>query len=632
LFPAALCAQDPWPQILASFGVLPSNDKVLVAHAGTPADPAWWRKVEDGAFLILEGDSPLAAGFGFHAGEPLTLTSMVDLHQPKLSIILEKPLEIRRFTIPPDARTFTSDRWSGAPVVAGAKRGKGALLWIAASPGPQGYERFPYLPQALTDLGYEPPFRAQRTWAFFDSSYRSRVDLDYFAVRWRRTGISALQVAAWHFYEPGPERDAYLRHLIEACHREGILVYAWFELPHVSEKFWNDHPEWREKTAVLQDAALDWRKLMNLANPDCSRAVKIGVSDLINRFDWDGVNLAELYFESLEGAGNPSRFTPLNDNVRAGFRSLRGFDPVELWSTRRDAASLRMFLDYRASLARTIQEEWLTEIEKARSIHPDLDIVLTHVDDRIDKGMTDAIGADSARVLPLLDHHKFTFLVEDPATVWNMGPRRYPEIAKRYPASPKLAIDINVVERYQDVYPTKQQTGIELFELVHMAAQSFPRVALYFENSILPPDLSLLSAASAVVTQFETQPENTGSKLTVNSPHGFLLRWNGPALLDGKLWAAFDGHEVMVPAGRHTIFPSSGEETPRLTAFNGELHSAAAVGKRLDIAYASSSRALANVDCEVAQVSIDGAPADPIHVGRTFLLPSGDRHATFVCK
>ena len=71
------------------------------------------------------------------------------------------------------------------------------------------------------------------------------------------------------------------------------------ELPHVSEKFWDQHPEWREKTAVLQDAQLDWRKLMNLTNRAAFAEVSKGVRDLVMHFDWDGVNLAELYFESL---------------------------------------------------------------------------------------------------------------------------------------------------------------------------------------------------------------------------------------------------------------------------------------------------------------------------------------------
>ena len=51
-----------------------------------------------------------------------------------------------------------------------------------------------------------------------------------------------------------------------------------------------------------------------------------------------------------------------------------------------------------------------------------------------------------------------------------LGPQRYQTIAERYlPLTPpdRLAIDLNIVDRYQNVYPTKQQTGTELFQLVH---------------------------------------------------------------------------------------------------------------------------------------------------------------------
>jgi hypothetical protein len=629
LFPTVLAATDPWRETLASIGVLPSNSSVAVAGPGTPASSSWRSKVENGTYLILEGDSPLAASFGFRPnGTLITLTSMVDVQQPNLSLVLEKPLAIHRFLLPPGAKVFTKDRWSPAPTVAGLKLGKGALLWVAASPGTHGYERFPYLPQALTSLGFELPVRARRTWAFFDYSYRTRVDLDYMAAKWHEAGISALHVASWHFYESDPEKDAYLNRLVESCHRAGILVYAWLELPHVSNRFWDEHPQWREKTAVLQDAALDWRRLMNLANPDCARTVKKGVADLINRFDWDGVNLAELYFESLEGAANPSRFTPLNDDIRSAFRAANGFDPVDLWTSRKDARSLRLFLDFRLSLARRLQEEWLSEIEKARALHPDLDIVLTQVDDRMDKDMTDSIGVDSARAFSLLKDHSFTLLVEDPATVWNLGPRRYPEIARRYPSSPKLAIDINIVDRYQDVYPTKQQTGIELFELVHLAAESFSRVALYFENSIMAPDLPLLSAASAVVSQYDSQYD----KLVVDSPHGFITHWAGPAAVDGRPWAAVDGNDIIVPSGKHTITPSPGVAGPHVTAFNGDLQSATGSNKQIRIAYVSSGRALATLDCDAAGLLIDGEVATLHRVGRTLILPGGERSADVTCK
>jgi len=299
-----------------------------------------------------------------------------------------------------------------------------------------------------------------------------------------------------------------------------------------------------------------------------------------------------------------------------------------LWTSRKDSSSLRRFLDFRTSLARQMQQEWLTEMEKARGAHPDLDIVLTHVDDRMDKGMTDAIGADSVRAFSLLKDHAFTFLVEDPATLWNLGPQRYPEIAKRYPASQKLAIDINVVDRYQDVYPTKQQTGVELFELVHLAAGSFPRVALYFENSILAPDLPLLSAASAVVTKFE----RVSDRLTVESPRGFTTAWEGSAVVDDMPWAAVDGKRIILPAGKHTVRAGVDSSGPHLVAFNGELVFATVSGREIQVAYSSSGRALATLDCETASVAVDGKAAAAPQVGRTVILPAGERRASIVCK
>jgi hypothetical protein len=623
-----------WPDILSSIGLIQqpaSISHVFVARTGAAASSEWKGRVEQGAILILEGESSLAEMFGFKPGSGnVRVTSLTDVHRTTLPIVWEKGLDLPVFDLPAGAQVFTRARWNGAALAAGLRRGAGAVLWIAAPPGEHGYERFPYLLEALCDLGMEPPFRSSRLWAFFDSAYRSRVDLDYFAARWRRAGISALHVAAWHFYEPNAEQDAYLARLIEACHREGILVYAWLELPHVSEKFWNDHPEWREKTAVLQDAQLDWRKLMNLTNRDCFRAVSAGVQQLTGRFDWDGVNLAELYFESLEGMGNASRFTPMNDDVRTLFRQEGGFDPIELLSNRKETASRAAFLEFRASLARKMQEEWIGELETARRRKPHLDLVLTHVDDRFDPGMRDAIGADAARVLPLLDSHAFTFLIEDPATVWNLGPQRYTAIAERYraitPHREKLAIDLNIVDRYQNVYPTKQQTGTELFQLVHQAAASFQRVALYFENSLLPPDLSLLPSAAAAVTRVE----KVGPKTVIDSVLGAGLPWKGSAMVDDAPWPVADGETVWLPAGAHSVEPAAAAPGPHLLRLTADLESARAVdATTIEFSYQSSARAIAILDRAPLGLQVDGSneplqPAGP----KTIFLPRGQHFVT----
>jgi hypothetical protein len=625
----------PWANILSSVGLVQSptgGSSVFVVRDMSALTAAQWlQRAEHGAFVIVEGDSSLASSLGFKpTAKHVAVRGIADTHGQKLSIVWEHPLELPLYEMPPGAHVFTKERWTGAPLTAGFRKGMGGILWTAISPGQRGHERFPYLLQALSDLGFEAPFRSARLWAFFDSSYRSRVDLDYFAERWRKEGIAALQVAAWHYYDSDPERDAYLRRLIEACHKRAILVYAWLELPHVSEKFWSDHPEWRERTALLQDAQLDWRKLINLTNPAASKAIGEGVRGLIGRFDWDGVNLAELYFESLEGYANPARFTPMNDDVRREFQAAHGFDPVELFDPAsprhpsKDASGMRTFLEFRADLARRLQEHWIAEIDAMRRTRPHLDLVLTHVDDRFDTQIRDEIGADASRVLPLAAKHDLTFLIEDPATIWNLGPQRYPQIAKAYepltPARNKLAIDINIVERYQDVYPTKQQTGVELFQLVHLSSSAFQRVALYFENSILPTDIALLPAAASTVTRVE----QIGPKLMIDSKHGVGVPWTGPALVDGKSWPLRDDAVVWLPPGAHSIETGAKESAAaRVLDFNGEMKAASATASGIEIAYQSNSRALARLVRRPSRLEIDGEAASISMFGDALVLPKG---------
>jgi hypothetical protein len=227
--------------------------------------------------------------------------------------------------------------------------------------------------------------------------------------------------------------------------------------------------------------------------------------------------------------------------------------------------------------------------------------------------------------LPLLGRHAFTFLIEDPATVWHLGPARYKTIAERYealtPRHEKLAIDVNIVERYQNVYPTKQQTGTELLQLIHEAAVQFARVAVYFESSLQPVDLSLLPSAAATVTRIE----RLGAGIVVHSVCGIGLPWQGDATVDGQAWPVSDGQTLWVPAGAHVIESISRVPGLRLMRLNGDLKAARLVNRsEIEFSYESGARAIALFDRSPQRIEIDGAVQPIFSAGpTTVLLPPG---------
>mgnify|MGYP001346269882 CR=1 FL=1 len=629
----------PWSRIFAAIGIAQSGKSdpvVVVAGAKEQIDVL---KLAEHHIVVLEGNTAASRSLGFIAKtETVQVRRIYDVHAPKMNIIWEQAVSVQPVAVPAGFEIFATEKWKGIPVMAGKRTGDGAILWVATGPGATGIERYPYLLQALVDLGLALPMQTTSLWAFFDSSYRIRADVDYLASRWRKSGIGVLHVAAWHNMEPDAVQDEFLKRLIAACHRNAILVYAWLELPHVSEKFWADHPAWREKTAVGQDAELDWRKLMNLQNPDCHREVAKEVGAVLERFDWDGVNVAELYFESLEGASNPARFTPMNDDVRQEFKAKAGFDPKLLfdpassYSAAKNPGALRQFLDFRAGLASRMQADWLDVIDRTRSSKPYLDTVLTHIDDRFEPGIRDALGADVARSLPLIQARHSTLLVEDPATLWDLGAERYSKLAEKYheltPDLNRIAIDINVVERYQDVYPTKKQTGIELLELVHQAASSFHRVALYFENSLERQDLALLPNAAATATLVKKGVD----EFDIDASEETRVLWQGPIEVDGKLWPIKNGQSVLAPAGKHRLSTGTAEAAVTLSDFNGEVRSAVGSQTGVELSYSSRSRAIALFGSPVSAVQVDGTPfwkraGDATTM--SIVLPAGQHVVTF---
>lgn len=565
--------------------------------------------VENGAMLVSEGITPLSEKLGFRPGKTTSVRHLQEVAYPDVEISWEKVVQVRPFQAPDKAVVLNRERSSGAPMVCLLPHGRGSCLMLAAELDPwkgEAYARFPYFLQELRRAGIDFPFRGERLSAFFDYAYRLTENPDALAAAWRETGIQALHVGAWDFYDGDPVAEAYLQKLIDACHRNGILVYAWLELPHVSERFWKEHPKWREKTATGRSARIDWRSLMNLSDPQCFHAVAAGLERLFRRFDWDGANLAELYFDCPSGAETPEDFTPLNALVRSEFKQRAGIDPMDFFRKesprywKRNASDWSKFVDYRVGLERDLNERFIQLLSGFRSsFNPDLDVVATYVDNIYDPNMRAAVGADVNGMFGLLDRYDFTLVLEDPGTVWHLGPRRYAELAQTYSKltshAGRLGIDINIVARDMKAYPTQKQTGMEFLELFCQAGRHFQTVLAYAEQTMLPQDANLVACALA--------PETHGE--IVN--HGVRMRAPIPVVyrsglrqtdfdVDGKPWPCVDKGDVYLPAGSHFIAEGddAGMHRPRLVKLNGDLVAARYTdGRAIEFSYTAHRRVIA---------------------------------------
>ncbi len=143
-------------------------------------------------------------------------------------------------------------------------------------------------------------------------------------------------------------------------------------------------------------------------------------------------------------------------------------------------------------------------------------------------------------------------------------------------------------------------------------------MALYFENSILTPDLPLLGSAAATVDKVEQE----GSRLIVDSRHSVGVPWQGPAIVNGRLWPVRNDTTLWLPAGTSVIERAPKESSLRVVDFNGELHSANASTQGLQLSYQSNARALALLSARPRSIEIDGAvtPEKLPESGASFVL------------
>jgi uncharacterized protein YdaL len=607
--------------------------------------------VHEGGFLVLDGPCALGKQLGIRTeNRSLKVHQVKDLLYGSQPHIWNPAANVVRFSTRNPIAVYAQDKESELPLVVLSKQGQGRLLYLGASLDPittLGYSRLPYfIHYVLKGSGIRFPLQRGQLELYFDPGLANRqsVDIERLADGWRKLGVRAIYAAAYHFW---PTWSYDYSRLIDVCHKNGILVYAWLELPHVSVKFWEDHPNWRAKTATGLDGRVGWRYHMDLDIPECQDAAYDFVENLLNRYEWDGVNIAELNFDTNNGPEDPKNYLPMGATTRTAFQALGGFDPILLFSPespfywKTNPGALKKFDDYRTQRVLTWHRlllERLTPIAQDK----DMEIIVTMLDSLHSRTLTRDTGVDSLRIASLMDQFPITLQVEDPMEFWAQSPERYRQFAKTYlklvrdPS--RLMFDINIVNR--DIRyshsPTQLPVGTELAEMLIEASQVNGRAGVYSEGTIPFEDLQTLSTVLAhndtVERKWNSWVTRSKSSVILTAPG----RWQD-FRVDDILWPGWGENEVYVPKGTHSItaeerkfrlFDSSVLDI-RLLRFSGNLDSLMRTDRGLQFTYDSNMRNLVLFNKKPIGILVDGRsyPFPAVsHAGQwSVRLPSG-RH------
>jgi hypothetical protein len=623
--PRALSAEDFQPDAIL---VVPQASASLLSATATSAVQA---ALKDGLTLIFDGRSQFASTLGIKLGNPVKVRRLVNLLRPEIKYNWADAPRTPYVLGALRKDVVYAERQQGYPLLVHKHVGRGQYLYIAPlfdSISGGGYSRFPDLPYIVQKvLNFTPVFSRRGIDAYCDPGYRYDMPVEKLAALWRSWGVRAIHIASWYAYN-SPPYD--YKALIEAAHKNGILVYAWLEWPFVGKGFWDKHPEWRQKNALLQDAHIWFLYLMDFQNADCFNAVLHDLGELL-KLDWDGIDIAEFSItggvgDVLVGPSRPEVFVGLNDTARAEFSRMHGFDPIELfreksnyfWS--KNAAGLAAFYEYRKQANNKLLERILEYVHQTASKNNGLwETILTVLDNSLHPEFDQLLGYDLKNTIQLVHKYGVTLQVEDPGSEWTKPPQRYVKMGQTYKAmvpDGKFMIDINIVPVHpvtQNGYASRQQIGSELVEQWRAAVTNTERICFYAESTVFPADWEIMPhiMASGTTLTGERKSPVIETPYTVSfTPPITSNNWR----LDGKEWPCFGEQGILIPAGKHLLSPlenGSGEKRDfRLLALSDSLIDAKALESGIEVEYRAPGPCALTFSRKPDQVFLDSAPAN----------------------
>lgn len=584
--------------------------------------------VQKGGNLITDRKNKLIEKFGIKfAQSEHKIQALQDKFYPQEHIQMKYSQLANYFDYDDKDEVLCEDASNGTAVVIGRKYGTGKLIYFNFpfdANSKLGYSNFPYILEYVQNFfGLAPVFKRENLEFYFDPGYRQNSSTENLVKLWVKQGIHIIHVAGWHQY---PKYTYDYARLIKIAHANGILVYAWLEPPQVNQKFWNQHPEWREKNYKGDDVRPSWRFPVALTDEDCFQAALKEFSNFLQSYDFDGVNIGELYFESGKGFIHPSNFTPMHPSARKEINKKYKIDVSQIFNPQseffweKNKYARESVIQYRVDKVIELNDRLLQEIMKIAKKKSGYQVILTIMDSYGAPELREEMGMDASRFIELQKKYGFYLQIEDPASKWSTDPSRYQQIGDLYVKKgverSKLLLDLNILHfRTKDEvtpFPTLVQTGIESYNLINFSALGAPAFTVYSESSTNPQDLTLFSYASASDVDYKYNEKG----YEVSSPSSFVIKLPKKINIisvDNQNLIGSRDNMFLIPAGKHTVkFHNEGvtdfstaKLQPQILSFTGNILDVSYGMRQVQFSYESSTKALVSLTREPSSVKVD---------------------------
>jgi uncharacterized protein YdaL len=635
-------------QNTTDFSTVPAHINLLIipeASAGILTEmqiPVILQALENGRLSVITGGASLLADeLNIQTGEEdMIVFSPEDIFYPGVDITWNPPRPCPVFEAPETAEFIYRDHETGNPLMVSAPYGKGRFLYLGPhfdGETPEGESRFPhFLTHVFRSLNVFPLLRGWGAEVFFNPAEREDIAVEDLIRAWRMSGIRVIHAAAWQVF---PEWSYDYSRLIHLAHNNAMQVYAWIEPPFVHDKFWQDHPEFREKNALGEDADFTWRLPAAMGEPSARAAALREWQRLLTEYNWDGVTINHLGFNSRWPLA-PETATPFSASVRRGFLEQNGFDPVELFKPSSShyhpahQKDLKKYLEYRQSLSREYLEELLNMLAELSSNRSEEREIL--------------ISYDARRPDPGIDLSGIEELNDDYSLTWQYIPQESEGWIPPESLFDALQVRINPVSSskpFAPAAPTCYPTGTGLYNRLLFLKNQGQRFILFSESSLYEVDAHMLPF---LYSSGHHQTWSSDSVL-IHSPHSGEIVFSNRKIksisVNGRMSANFSKKHFLVPAGHISLSPKESgasrllrslKSRARVVDFSGDILKTRTGWRGLAVEYRSEKNAYLVINQMPSVIRINGKKSN-IQLekglkGWTLPVPAGHNRTEIITR